>query len=393
MQANSSRQAPEKMNTASEIAKTTIVEVNTAELLREFVRFPLELYHDDPHYVAPLISERLEFLDPKRNPFFSGARVKLFLARKNSRAVGRISTCVHFAHNEIHHENTGFFGFFDTIDDSEVASALLKVALITLKQEGMTVMRGPISFSLNHECGFLVEGFDSPPAVMMTYNRPYQPRFAEEFGLKKVMDLLAYMLRRTTDLPERVLRLTDKLATRAKVVVRPVNMKNFAADLALVNQVYNQAWVKNWGFVPMSSEEFAFAAKHMKEIIDPELALLALVDGKPVGFSLTLPDINLALKYLNGKLFPIGIFKLLWHTKVRNKLLGLRTITMGVIPEYQKRGIDTLMYVRTYQVGKARGYQWSEISWVLETNTLMRSLATSIGCEQYKTYRLLEMPI
>ncbi|HSH00323.1 MAG TPA: N-acetyltransferase [candidate division Zixibacteria bacterium] len=370
-----------------------IVEADSRALRDEFIRFPLRLYRDDPHYVAPLIVERREFLDPAKNPFFAGARVKLFLAYRGAAVVGRISTCIYFAHNETHNEQVGFFGFFDTIEDEAVAHALLKVALITVKQEGMTALRGPASFSTNHECGLLCQGFDSPPVVMMPYNRPYQVRFAESFGLTKAMDLFAYLLKSDIGLSERVARIAEKAAQRSGITVRPLNMKRFADEVDVIKDLYDRAWEHNWGFVKMSDAEFRHTAKQMKQILEPELALIAEANGSAVGFSLSLPNINQALAYLDGTLLPTGMLKLLWHTKVRNKIDGVRTLIMGVIPEYQKRGVDNLLHVRTWRNGVARGYYWSELSWVLETNQLMRSIARNLGAEEYKTYRMMEMAI
>jgi GNAT superfamily N-acetyltransferase len=373
--------------------QTTVIEVDSHKLLKEFVRFPSELYKSDPNFVCPLETERLEFFDKKKNPFYSGARTKLFLAKRGEETVGRISTCVYFAHNEIHKEKVGFFGFFESINDEEVAHALLKVALITLKKEGMTSMRGPASFTLNHECGLLVDGFNSPPVVMMTYNHPYLVKLVENFGLEKVMDLYAFMINDEKPLPERVMRLTEKIAKRSAVTIRSIDMKRFDEEVQLISRIYNEAWEDNWGFAPMTTEEFEFMAKNLKQVVDPDLALIAEVDGKPVAFSLTLPDINQALIHLDGKLLPFGIFKLIWHTKIKNKVVGVRTVTMGVIPDYRKRGIDTLLYVKTFVDGTAKGYKWSELSWALETNTLLRSLVEGIGARLYKTYRLYDMPI
>ncbi len=373
--------------------QTNIIEVDSHKLLKEFIRFPAELFKDDPNFVCPLESERLEFFDKKKNPFFSGAKTKLFLAYRGSEVVGRISTCVYFAHNDLHHDKVGFFGFFDTIDDKEVAHALLKVALISLKKEGMTAMRGPASFSLNHECGLLVDGFDSPPVVMMTYNHQYAISLVESFGLEKVMDLYAFTISDEKPFPERILRITEKIAKRSGVTVRKINMKRFDEEVQTLNAIYNSAWEDNWGFVPMTNEEFVFMAKNLKQVVDPDLALIAEVEGRPVAFSLTLPDINQALIHLDGKLAPFGLLQLIWHTKIKNKIDSVRTVTMGVIPEYRKRGIDTLLYVKTYVDGTAKGYRRSELSWALETNTLLHSLVEGIGAEKYKTYRLYEMPI
>lgn len=375
------------------MADTQIIEVDTPRLRKEFVLFPTRLYRNDSCYVRPLDSERIDFLSPNKNPFFNGARVKLFLAQRDGKSVGRISTCVYYAHNEMHDEQVGFFGFFDTIDDETVGHALLKVALITLKQEGMKKMRGPASLSLNHECGFLIEGFGERPVLLMPYNRPYQPRMAESFGMEKVMDLNAYSMSRFDPQPERIWRVAERLAKRSRVTIRPVNMSRFDEDVELVRVIYNKAWEKNWGFVPMSDAEFRYSAKQMKQIIDPQLSLIAFVDSKAVGFSLSLPDFNQALRYLDGKLLPFGALKLFWHTKIRRKIRGLRTITMGILPEYRKVGIDTLMHMQTFKNGVREGYETSELSWILETNDLMNHLAKSLGARFYKKYRIMEIAI
>lgn len=375
------------------MANVEVVEVESSSQLKKFILYPNKLYKGDPNYVAPLYVERKEFFDRKKNPFYKSASVKLFLAMKDNEVVGRIATCINYNHNEFHQEQVGFFGFFDCPDDYEIASVLLKVAMITIKKAGMDKMRGPASFSTNHECGFLVEGFDSPPTIMMTYNQPYLPRLAEKFGLKKVMDLLAYQVSADKPISPRMLKVVNKMRERSNLTVRGVNMSRFNEDLELIRKVYNNAWEPNWGFVPFDPEEFDHAAKGLKQILEPELALIVEHEGEPVAFSLALPDINQALIHLNGKLLPFGLLKLLWHTKVRNKVKGVRLVIFGVIPQYQRRGIDALMYVETYLRATARGYGWAELSWILETNELMRRSAEQMGSEVYKRYRMVELPL
>ncbi|HWR83405.1 MAG TPA: hypothetical protein VN285_08885 [Candidatus Deferrimicrobium sp.] len=370
-----------------------VVEVETPPQLRQFVAYPNELYQGDPLYVAPLISERLEFFDRRKNPFYRSARVKLFLAFRGGQIAGRIATCVSYNHNAFHGEKTGFYGFLDCPNDFEVASTLLKVAMITLKKEGMERMRGPMNFSTNHECGFLVEGFDSPPVIMMTYNRPYLPELAERFGLRKVMDLLAYKLTEEDPIPERVLAVADRMQKRASITLRTVNMSDFDNEARRISEIYRGAWEKNWGFVPMTDDEFFHMAYQLKRVVDPQLAIVAEHKGRPVGFSLALPDINQALIRLNGKLFPFGLVKLLWHTKVRNKVDGCRIIMLGILPEFRKRGIDSMLYVATYRNGVRRGYTWGELSWILETNELIRRGVEQLGARIYKRYRIVEMPL
>ncbi len=370
-----------------------IIEVSSSKQLDDFITLPIKLYAGSKNWVCPLISERKEFFDKKKNPFYRGAKTKLFLAKRGGEYVGRIATCINFNHNEFHAENVGFFGFFDTIDDYDVAAKLLKVAMITLKSEGMEKMRGPTSFSTNHEIGFLVEGFDTPPMVMMTYNQPYLPQFAEKFGLKKVMDLNAYLLTDRIPLNERHLRLVNKLKDRFRIKIRTLNMSRFKEEVELVNRLYNLAWENNWGFVPLPKEEFDYTAKHLKEIVDPDLVLIATIDDKPAGFSLALPDINKVLIDIKGRLFPFGFIKLMWNAKIKKKIDGIRLITLGVVPEFQKRGIDSIFYVETYQRGIEKGYNHAELSWILENNELMNSAARNMGAELYKKYRLVEMPL
>ncbi len=370
-----------------------VVEVESASQLGQFIDYPNKLYKGDPNYVPPLKIERKEFFDTKKNPFYRSAKVKLFLAMKGSEVVGRIATCVNFNHNEFHEEQTGFFGFFDCPDDFDIASVLLKVAMITLKKEGMDKMRGPMNFSTNHECGFLVEGFDSPPVVMMPYNQPYLPKLAEQFGLKKAMDLLAYKLTDETPIPDRILRIAETMQKRAKITLRSLRLSDFDNEVKKISHIYRNAWEKNWGFVPMTKEEFDYMAAQLKQIVDPELALIAEYNGEAVGFSLALPDINQVLIRMNGKLFPLGLAKLLWHTKIKKSIDGCRIIMLGILPEFRNRGIDSVLYVSTYRRGVERGYRWAELSWILETNERMRRGVEQLGAKVYKRYRIVEMPL
>ena len=354
---------------------------------------PFRLYKDEPHWVPPLISERKAFFDKKKNPFYRGAKTKLFLATKDGEVVGRIATCVNFYHNEFHMEKVGFFGFFECIDDFDVASKLFKVAMITLKSDGMEKMRGPTNFSTNHEIGFLIEGFDLPPTIMNPYNKPYLPKLAEKFGLKKVMDLNAFLVSKEIPISDRQVKLVQKIKERNKIQIRSIEMSKFDEEVRLVNKIYNQAWERNWGFVPMPEDEFFYMAKELKQLVDPDLVFIAFVNGEPAAFSMAVPDINQILITLNGRLFPFGMFQVLWNTKVRKKIKGVRMLTMGVIPRFQKRGIDNIFYVETYMKGVERGYDWAELSWILETNELMCRAAENMGARLYKKYRLVEMPI
>ncbi len=375
------------------MAQVEVVEVESPTQLDQFIKFPNKLYKGVPYYVTPLLIERKAFFDQEKNPFYKTSKVKLFLAMQDDEVVGRIATCINYTHNDFHHEKAGFFGFFDTIDDYEVAKGLLKVAMITLAKEGADLMRGPMNFSTNHDIGFLIDGFDLPPTVMMPYNFPYQPRLAEKFGLKKVMDLNGYVIVKDDPIQERILNVVEKLKQRSKITIRTLKMRDYDNEVKRLNEVYNQAWAHNWGFVPMSAEEFTHMADDLKQICDPEMVLIAEYEGRPVAFSIALPDINQALIHLKGRLFPFGMLKLLWHTKIRNKVNGVRLITMGVIPQFQKRGIDMIFFVETHRRGTEQGYSWAELSWILETNELMCKSAEQMGGKLYKKYRIMEMPL
>jgi GNAT superfamily N-acetyltransferase len=373
--------------------KVNLIPVQTKSDLMEFIKLPWHIYKKDSYWVPPLIVERKEFLDRRKNPFFKHAEVVFFLAKKNGETVGKIAGIVNHNHIKFHQEKAGFFGLFECVKDYEIAKALLDTVRDWLKSKGMEIMRGPANFSSNEEWGFLVKGFDSRPVIMMTYNPPYYLDFMERYGMVKAKDLYAYFVDESLPTPQRVVRMADNIKKRENVKIRSVNMRKFRNEVERIKQIYNSAWSKNWGFIPMTDEEFDHLAKNLKQIVDPHMVFIAEVDNKPAGFSLALPDLNQVLARLNGRLFPFGILKLLWHTKIRNKIDGVRIITMGVIPEFQKRGIDTVFYVETFNVGVKRGYKWAEMSWVLEDNTLMNRVLKLLGAELYKKYRIYEIKI
>jgi GNAT superfamily N-acetyltransferase len=373
--------------------KLKIESAQTKADLMEFIKLPWQIYRNDPHWVPPLIVERKEFLDRKKNPFFRHADVVLYLARRNGQTVGRIAGIVNHNHVEYHQEKVGFFGLFECMKDQEVAKALLDKVREWLKSKGMQIVRGPANFSSNEDWGFLLEGFGSRPVIMMPYNPPYYLELAESYGMRKAKDLYAYFIDETLPTPPRVVRMAENIRKKEEITVRSLDLKRFDQEVQGIKQIYNSAWSKNWGFIPMTDEEFDHLAKSLKQIVDPHMVFIAEVDGKPAGFSLALPDFNQVLARLNGRLFPIGIFKLLWHSKVRRNIDGVRIITMGVVPEFQKRGIDTVFYLETYSVGVKRGYRWAEMSWILEDNTLMNRMLRLLGAKLYKKYRIYEMTV
>ncbi len=370
-----------------------ITEVMTQAQLREFIRLPLRLYRNNVFYVPHLMADRKKFFNKNKNPFFKHARVKHFLAVRNGSVVGRISGIVNDLHNEFHNEKTGFFGFFDCIDDSETASGLFNAAVEFVRSEGMTIIRGPANFSTNDEVGLLIEGFDSMPTFMMTYNPPYYLDLYDRLGLEKAEDLIAYYIDKNNAPSERVLNITRRLQARGKISIRTINMNDFESELELIRTIYNGAWRKNWGFIPMTADEFVYIADDFKKIIDPDLVFIAFVENRPAGFSLAMPDYNPLFRKMNGRLFPTGLLKFLYHTKFKKSLTGLRLITMGVVHEFQKTGLDMIFFINSYNEGIRKGYQWAEISWVLERNVLMNKSALQMGARPYKRYRIYDKSI
>ncbi len=360
------------------------------DLLR-FIKFPWKVYDGNGYWVPPLISDRKKLLDRDRNPFFRHAEMELFLAEKEGEVVGRVGVIVNHLHNSFQSENIGFFGFFESVNDQSVARAMFDSARNWLRYKGVTAMRGPASPSMNDECGLLVEGFEESPTVMMPYNPPYYSDLFEAYGLRKVMDLYAYALYKDRVELGKVLRLADVVRRRQSIEIRSVDMKNFRRDVGIVKEIYNKAWSSNWGFVPLTDEEIDFLADDLKKILDPDFAYFAEVNGKDVGFSLALPDFNQVLKRIpSGRLFPFGLLKfMLYQSKIDN----VRLIITGVIKEYQRRGIDAVLYSEILHRAAAKGIYRGEASWILESNEMMKSGLEAMNGVRTKTYRMYEMSI
>jgi len=374
-------------------SKVRIKEIKGSYSLSKFIKFPYKIYANDKAWVPPLMVERKEFLNPNKNPFFKHAEVRYFMAYKDGEPVGRIASIINHNHNSFHDEKTAFFGLFECIDDPIVAYGLFDKAKEIAKLHGMDKLRGPVNFSTNDEAGLLIEGFFTPPAIMMTYNPTYYPALLEKFGLKKIKDLYAYYMERSRGIPERMRSAIERIKQRYRVQVRPFNPKKFDEELIHLKTIYNSILEKNWGFIPITDDEFSHMAVQLKQIYDPDLIFLAFINGKPVGFSLSLPNFNEILIKLNGKLLPTGLFKLLYYTKFKRTIRGLRVIIMGVIPEYQKRGIDNIFYDETFKTGLKKGYRWAELSWILEDNDMMNKAAKLLNAKLYKKYRIYEMDV
>lgn len=359
-----------------------------------FIRLPYALYRDDPNWVPPLEMERKDFLDPKKNPFFDYAEVELFLARRGAEVVGRVAAIKNPRHMEVHGTQEGFFGLFECVNDAGVARGLLDAASAWLKARGIDRVLGPANFSSNQDWGLLVEGYDTPPALMMPYNPAYYLGLLETCGFTKAKDLWAWELSASAAPPEKVARIAEKIRQRDGITVRPVSLKDFPAEIARIKEIYNSAWEKNWGFIPMTEREFDHMAKEMKAIVRPELVLIAEVKGEPVAFSMTLPDANEAFKAANGRLttfgLPIGLVKLVLASR---RLKRLRLLTLGIKEGFRRRGLDAILYLDTLRTAKALGYTGGEISWTLEDNHLVNRAIESMGGQHSKTYRVFQRPV
>jgi GNAT superfamily N-acetyltransferase len=368
------------------------LEIKTIASPREidrFVRFPWQIYKDDPYWVPPLIRDVKFRLDRSRHPFFDHARMALFTACRGERILGRIAAVVDPRHNQFHHERMGFFGMFECIRDYDVAQALFGAAECWCRDQGMDRIRGPVNLSMNDECGFLLEGFDASPVIMMPYTPPYYLEFCERYGFEKAKDLYAY-LKGEVGVVGRIAKLVERVRKKEHVVVRPIDMRQFDREVAIIKEIYNAAWELNWGFVPMTDREMDLMAKELKPIAEPELVLIAEVSGQPVGVSISLPDYNQVLKRLNGRLGPINLLKFLYY---RRKITGLRGVLFGLKKEYRRTGINVVMYYETEMRGARLGYRWCEMSWNLEDNHLINRFDEAIGGKLYKKYRIYEKAI
>lgn len=370
------------------MAKVEIVPVDSRKRLKQFIMLPWKLYRNDPNWVPPLILDMKNLLNKKKNPFFLHSEADYFLAVRDGEVVGRIAAILNNNHNAYHNEKTGFFGFFECIDDTEIAAALLQTAEQWVRARSQERIRGPMNFSTNDTCGLLIEGFDTPPFILMPHNPPYYKDLLEQAGYEKVQDLLAYRMYKEQGMNPRIRKIAQLAREHEGVTVRTLNMKRFDEELERVKRIYNDAWSRNWGFVPLTDAEINHLAKELKPVIDPDLVLFAEIDGEAVAFSLALPDYNQVLIRLNGRLLPFGIFKLLYY---RRKIDAVRVFTLGVMQKYQKsRGIGPLLYEETFVRGTAKGYRWGEFSWILESNKLMNSALQLMGAQIYKRYRIFE---
>jgi hypothetical protein len=367
-----------------------IEEVSHHQDLMAFIRLPWQIYQGDRNWVPPLIKDQLLKFSPN-HPFRSHSEMILFLALQGGRIVGRIAGIIDHHYIEFHQEKVGFFGFFESIHDAGVSESLLSRVRGWLKEHGMEKMAGPMNPSTNDECGLLVEGFDAPPCLMMPYNPRYYPPLLEGVGLRKAMDLYAYWLEESSFLLDRLDRITERLKKKEpQLWVRSLNLRHFDKELKIIKEIYNQAWSKNWGFVPLTEEEIDDLAKNLRPLAVADLLLFAYLGEEPIGFSVSLPDYNEVLKHLNGRVGLLSGLKFLYYSR---KIKTLRVMLLGVKHAFQKKGVEGLLYIETFKRGIKKGYHQAECSWILENNLLIQHGIEAMGGKRYKTYRIYEVSL
>ncbi|MCJ7752950.1 MAG: hypothetical protein MUP13_00155 [Thermoanaerobaculales bacterium] len=365
---------------------------------KRFIDLPWKIYRGDSNWVPPLKASVRELLDVNRHPFYAGGReaeMELFLAWDGPDVVGRVAAILNHTHNRVHDEQVVFFGFFEAIDRPDVARDLLGAVEKWAAERGATAVRGPMNPSTNYECGLLIEGFGRPPALMMTYNPKSYPRLIEGSGYTKVKDLHAYISPVHGASLKRLQRLADRTRDRNPTLsTRGADLANFEREVNLFQEIYNSAWEKNWGFVPLSDTEITWLAKELKPLVQADLLRFALDDGQPVGFLLVMPDWNPVLADLDGSPWRHP-FKTLHHV-LKSKpetMEGIRLFTLGVKAEHRKRGIEGILIGEGLQKSLEIGYKWCEYSWILEDNEVTKRTVRLMDGELYKIYRIYEKSV
>lgn len=370
-----------------------IIQVSSKQDLKRFIDFPHDLYEGDKNYVPELFIAQRDMLTDGKHPSLKHIHLQLFLAEKNGQIEGRIAAIHNKNHVAFTNEASGFFGFFDVVENYDTAKRLLDEAVKWISSKGLKGIIGPVNFSTNDPCGLLIDGFDLPPQVMMTYNKSYYQFFIEKYGFEKRMDLFSYWFDKDT-IPKRVLTLAKNIEQRLNkngITIRAVNLKNFKEEVKSIKRIYNEAWDKNWGFVPFTDEEFDYVAKDMKLILDKDFVHVAEKNNEVIGFSLALPNINEVQKNVKrGRLLPSGIFKLLLN---KSKIKTVRVITLGVLNDYRMQGIEACFYTKINESVNKKGFIGGEASWILENNEMMNRELQNIGSKIYKTHRLYTMQL
>ncbi|OQY22675.1 MAG: N-acetyltransferase [Chloroflexi bacterium] len=373
-----------------------IVPVHDRRGRERFVRFPWQVYRDDPLWIPPLIRSQLHTLDPQRGSFFRYGEAALFLARRNGRDVGRIAGWISHRANQFLDEKAAGFGFFETFDDYEIAESLLNAACAWACDRGMETVRGPFYFSMDDSPGVLIEGLDYPPVVLCGHSPSYYADLLERYGLVKYRDAYAYRIDLgifagdAANLPPKILRVAEIVRRRTRVQIRPARVEHWDAEVARVIYLVNEAMGHMRNHVPMDEREFAHFVKDLRGVIDFDLVFFAEIDGEPVGFSATIPDINQALKAVNGRLFPLGWFWL-WRSMRHIDVASLKLL--AVLEEHRSRGLDALFYLETARALLRKGYAWVDLSLTAENNDMINRIVQNVGGQRYKVYRTYHMSL
>ncbi|RLT19563.1 MAG: GNAT family N-acetyltransferase [Planctomycetota bacterium] len=371
------------------VADIAIQPVETRSQQQRFIRLPWRIYADDPCWIPPVIMSQQELLGFRKHPFYERSKSQSFLATRGGRDVGRITAIVNAGHIDRYKEQRGFFGFFECDEDTAASRALFQAAGDWLHAQGMTCIRGPANPSLNYECGLLIEGFDTPPFFMMTHNRPWYAQLVEDAGFGKIEDMFAFWGETSMlgGLDPKLVTMVEGVKERFGVTIRPLDRRRFADEVRTFLHIYNESLGGTWGFVPLTSGEIDHMAASLKYLIEPELTLVAEVEGKPVGAVFCLLDYNPRIKAIDGRLFPFGFLRLLWNKKAIKRL---RAISTNVIPEYQAWGIGLVLMNGLYERFMKWGLREVEFSWVLESNYLSRRTLERGGALVTKKYRIYQ---
>ena len=391
------RSAGSAASSASSDVTVAVRAVRTAADLSRFIDLPYRLLAAEPNWVPPLRFDVRTQLDRKKNPFFEHAEAEYFLAERDGKVVGRIAAIDNRLHYETHPDDrVGFFGWFECADDQAVADALFEAAGSWIRARGLPVMRGPASFSVNDDCGLLVEGFETPNVLLTPWHPPYYGRLVERAGFVKAKDLILYEGGHAEHYaipPARALRAEEIIAKRYGVKLRYMNVDDFEAEVERVKYLYNKCWEKNWGFIPMTDAEIEHLAKQFRPVVIPEMVPFAeTADGEPVGFALGLPDLNWVLRHnRNGRLIP-GLIRIFWGLK-RRTIKRARVALLGVVPRFRGTGLDAVVHHRVWTGAGTRGIYWGEGGWTLEDNVGIRHGLEKFGFVAYKTLRMYDKPL
>jgi GNAT superfamily N-acetyltransferase len=364
-----------------------IREANQRRVLKDFIRLPYRLYKDNPYWTAPLLAEEKRTFNPKHNAFLRKNPVVFYVCYKNNRPVGRIAGIINKNHNDFHKDRTGFFGFFESIDDEAAAGLLFRAAVEWLKKQGVDALRGPTNFSINDISGLLLDGFEEPPFILMPYNAPYYERLYRRNGFDIAMRFFAYdVARDTIRFPGFVHRLEKRLEER-DIKIRHLRVNELEKEFRILLGIFNESWNENWGFVPFPIDEAVVEFTRIKPFVKEDLILIAEHEGKAVGFALALPDINQVLRPLKGRLLPFNWLKLLLNLRKINRI---RVVLMGVLKEHRSKGIDLMFYKKIVDNSLRHGYHRAELSWILESNLMMNRVLGHINARRSKVYAIFE---